>query len=123
MAAIKWQDVVEGIPAPELSTIGVLAQDYILAHVNGSGIDVSGYGGETSPKTRLARAYLAAHMATMARRRGIPGFRSEQHAGPVGESFAMPPIPMFLGEFAMTSYGTLFASITRGSAHRAGILV
>lgn len=120
MAAIIWSDVVAD--APELSAVAPAAQTVLLLYVN-SVLDVAGYGGESHIRTRTARVMLAAHMATMFRRRGVPGFLSEQHAGPIGESFAMPPMAAMLNEFAMTSYGALFAMVTRGSAHRAGALV
>ena len=121
---ITWQDVISGAPAPELATpqVDLLGQNYILAYVNAA-LDVSGFDGEAGPKTRMARIYLAAHMATLARRRGIPGFLSEQHAGPVGESFAVLPQFAQFGTFGTTSYGVIYVQIVRGSAHRAGILV
>lgn len=119
MAAITWTNVTD--EAPELSTISVNGQNALLLYVN-TILAVDGFGGETSQRLFQARVLLAAHMATMLRRKGISGFLSEQHAGPVGESFGAFIYPMF-GEFALTSYGTLFGMVCRGTAHRAGLLV
>lgn len=123
MTAIRWQDVVEGCPAPELADpkVSMLAQNYILAHVNGS-VDATGFDGESGPKTRMARIALAAHMATLALRRGVVGYQSEQHTGDMGESFAVIPL-VALAEFGTTAYGVIYSMMCRGSAHRAGYLV
>lgn len=120
MAAINWTNVTD--EAPELATgTSVNAQNALLLYVN-TILAVDGFGGEANQRLFLARVYLAAHMATMLRRRGIAGFTSEKHAGPVGESFGMIQLPM-LGEFGMTSYGVLYMTVCRGTAHRAGLLV
>lgn len=119
MAAIIWSDVTD--QAPELSTVSIGGQTALLDYVN-SALAVEGFGGESSKRLKNARVYLAAHMATMLRRRGISGFLTEQHAGPVGESFGAFQLPM-LGEFGLTSYGALYAMVCRGTAHRAGLLV
>lgn len=62
MAAITWANVLDH--APELSTVDTDAQTDILAHVNTTLIP-DDWGGESSPKLKLARIYLAAHMGTM----------------------------------------------------------
>lgn len=121
MAAIDWTTVVEEAPASELATFAPGAQFIVLEYVN-TKLVVSGFDGEDGVKTRLARIYLAAHMATMLKRKGIAGARSAQSAGGVSESFSIPTMP-WLGIYAQTSYGQLFAMIAGSSAHRAGLLL
>lgn len=70
MAVITWAMVVDH--APHLSTIDADAQTDILAYVN-TALRVSVFGGEDSPKLKLARIYLAAHLATMGRQAGSGG--------------------------------------------------
>lgn len=62
MASIIWSDVLAH--APELSIVSSGAQADILAVAN-TVLDVSQFGGETAPKTKLARIYFAAHFATI----------------------------------------------------------
>lgn len=121
MASISWNDVVEGAPSPELATFAPGAQIVLLDFVN-TKLVVTGFDGEDGVKTRLARIYLAAHMATMLKRKGAAGARSSQSAGGVSESFSIPNMP-WLGLYAQTSYGQLYAMIAGSSAHRAGLLL
>lgn len=67
MAAIAWADVV-GIAA-EFATVSPIAQGFYLGFVNVE-LNVSMFGGEDAAKTKLARIYLAAHLATLDRLRG-----------------------------------------------------
>lgn len=120
MAAITWTDVTD--EAPELAVgITVNAQTALLDYVN-TKLVVSGYDGESGRKSFLARVYLAAHMATLIKRRGLAGTKTSQSAGPVAESFAPIQLPR-LGTYATTSYGLLFETVSTSSAHRAGLLL
>lgn len=121
MAAIVWQNIVDDVPAPELATFAPGAQIVLLEHAN-TKLVVSGLDGEDGNKTRLARMYWVAHAATMIKRKGATGARSSQSAGGVSESFAVPNLP-WLGLYAQTSYGQLYAMILGSSAHRAGLLL
>jgi hypothetical protein len=67
MPAIVWQDV-EALQA-NLSGVAAAAQMIILAHVN-EDLNPNVFGGETSPKYHLARAWLAAHLGDLALRKG-----------------------------------------------------
>ena len=87
--------------AAELATAPLALQTATLAHVNARcPADVWGDEADTG------RAYLAAHLATVALRRGAGGFVSEQHAGPVGQSFAL--LPGLAGVFGTTTYGQTY---------------
>lgn len=120
MAAITWTNVTDA--APELAAFSnVNAQNAVLNEVNTT-INVVPLGGEDSIKTFNARVYLAAHIATLLRRRGIAGVRSSESAGPVSESFSPILLPQY-GAYAMTSYGVLYAQEIASTAHRAGFLV
>lgn len=62
MASIAWSDVLT--QGAELSAVHATAQTDILAHVNTT-LHVEDWGGEASPKLRLARIYLAAHFGAL----------------------------------------------------------
>jgi hypothetical protein len=119
MAAIIWSDVTD--EAPELATgTSAGAQTLILAIVNGAGLNVSNFGGEASDLTKAARVFLAAHMATLARRRGVSGAVSSQSEGGVSQSYANLANPRTLD---LTSYGNLLRGLALGTPARAGTLV
>jgi hypothetical protein len=64
MADLTWSNVT-GIVAPELTSVALAAQTAILAYVNGTvDCDAIDADGEDGPTALLARAYLAAHIAT-----------------------------------------------------------
>ena len=120
MAAITWTNVTD--EAPELATgTSLNAQTAILDYVN-TKTRTDGLDGEDGRKTFLARVFLAAHIATMLRRRGIAGTVTSQSAGPVSESLSLLNLP-WLGVYSTTSYGVLYATIVQSSAHRAGALL
>jgi Protein of unknown function (DUF4054) len=119
MAAIIWSDI--SLIAAELSDTPGAAQTILLAHVNGSGINVANFGGEDTIKTRLARIYLAAHLATMFKRAGTGGGIASQSEGGVSQSYynawANPTL------LTTTSYGQMFKLLLLGTPARAGMLV
>lgn len=90
--------------ASELSTAPVALQTALLATVNRRcPADVWGDDADTG------RAYLAAHLATLARRKGVGGAVTEQHSGPTGQSFQV-----IAGLFSTTSYGQIFETLLEG---------
>ena len=62
MASIIWADVTA--LAPELTAPSEAARVYLLAHVNAE-LDPAMFDGEDGPTLRLARIWLAAHLATV----------------------------------------------------------
>lgn len=122
MAAINWSDVLN--TAVELRNdpvISDLFQLVILSVVNGAGLSVTNFGGEDAPLTRAARMLLAAHMATMIRKRGVPGVVTSQSEGGVSQSYALSLVnPRALD---LTSYGQMLRGLISGTPARAGTLV
>lgn len=119
MAAILWTDVVG--EAGELSTTPALAQTAILMLVNTTGVSTANFGGEDAIKTRMARIMLAAHMATMLRRRGVAGGISSQSEGGVSQSYYVGLAnPRALD---LTGYGQIFRLLCSGTPARAGALL
>lgn len=120
MSQITWTDVTD--EAAELANgVSFNTQTVLLDYVN-TKIRTDGLDGEAGRKTFLARVYLAAHMATLLKRRGIAGTVTSQSAGPVSESLSLLTLP-WLGVYSTTSYGVLYAMIVQSSAHRAGALL
>lgn len=120
MAAIQWTDVVAF--APQLSTVGVAEQNDILAHVNTAHkIDV--FGGEDAQRLRMARIFLAAHIATLNSYGGtvLAGPVISETAGDISRSYALANAYITDGEknaWSATSYGQMYAMLIRTSAAR-----
>ncbi len=116
MAAVVWQDVVDKLPAPELSALGEDAQDDILTFVHET-LNAARLGGEASARLRRARMLLAAHMAT------VGGLGGSVAAGPVisestsriSRTYAQI---MTAGNFSASSYGQEFARLVNTSPAR-----
>lgn len=117
MAAIIWTDVTAF--APSLSTIAAGAQTDLLAFVNAE-LKVSVFGGETAPKTRLARIYLAAHFATAGRRGGAGGALTSESAGGLSKSYGSAMSDDLL---ATTQFGQLFLTLVDASPARCPVVV
>lgn len=118
MAAITWPDVVA--IAPELASLSVTAQTLILDHVN-TALNVSVFGGEASPKLRLARVFLAAHYGTVATTGGavLAGPVTAESAGGLSRSYATTfATDAFGGPWGSTAYGQSFAALLRSSPAR-----
>jgi hypothetical protein len=124
MADITWSDVEDH--AAELSSVSAGAQTNILAFVNAT-LDVTcvgGDAGEDSPRVKLARVYLAAHLGTLALPGGAGGAGGPLTAESLGDearsygSFDMDPAYL-----AMTGYGALYLSMIRTSAARSPIVL
>lgn len=118
MASIIWEDVA-GV-APELggTRMSLIAQDMILQLAN-TYLAVDNWGGEASPKLKMARAYVAAHFATMQLRRGIPGAVASSAAGGLSRSYATPMLNMNT-TMQLTGYGMLYIQLAKTTAARAG---
>lgn len=117
MAAIIWTDVVA--LAPELSGVAAGAQTDILAYVN-TAHSVVNWGGETSPRLRLARIYLAAHFASSGALGNAGGSVTSKSEGEVSVSFGNATSADAL---AATAYGRLYGQILRTSGARGPVHV
>lgn len=102
MAAITWTDVTNH--AAELASVAVGAQTDVLGHVN-TALNVTLFGDETSPRLKLARIYLAAHLGTMGNLGGVSGPVSSESAGGLSVSYA---VWMTNSLLASTSYGRAY---------------
>lgn len=92
---ITWTDVEAYYPA--LAGVADAVQDDILAYVNDEALSASVFGGATSTKYRLARIYLAGHIAeSQARAAGV--------AGPVqSKTIAAESLSVTYGSFSAAS--------------------
>ena len=94
--SITWADVTA--VAPELATASAGTQTFILAAV-AEQIDLEIWG----TRANTGSAYLAAHLATLAKMQGA-GAAMSQRVGPLAEHRAMPKAGAF-GSLGLTSYG------------------
>lgn len=120
MADITW-DNVEAF-APELSSVDSDAQTDILAYVNDA-LNVSAFGGESSPFLKLARICLAAHFGS------ISGLGASGASGPVvrkrlgqaeieyasGGSYSMTTL-------GMTTYGQTYLSLVNQTGYMLDVI-
>ena len=121
MADIDWDMVIA--LAPELTT-GVTedAQDMILAHVNAD-LDASMFDGEDGPTFRLARIWLAAHLATA----GASG--SGGATGPVtsesvgGMSVSYGTLATTAAAIGTSTYGRLYLELVQNSFARLPLVI
>ncbi len=122
MASISWSDVTAH--APELSTVSAGAQTDILAHVNVA-LLVTEFGGEDAPKTKMARIYLAAHLATMAAQgaAGAAGPVQSESAGGLSRTYAVGAAALAGGDYETTSYGQAFRALARTTPARIPMLL
>lgn len=112
MSEINWDAVVAF--APELSDVNIDVQAYLLAHVNTT-LNVAVFGGEESPKLRLARIYLAAHMATGMLLGASAGEIQSETVGGVSYTYSgAAPV----SSFESTGYGKQYAALVRNSIAR-----
>lgn len=92
--------------APELATTAEATQ--VVALVATDNLDPGVFGAQLDE----AAAYLAAHVATLARLRGHGGIASESE-GPFSRSYAMPRKPD--SDLGLTSYGARYEAIVRST--------
>lgn len=124
MADIVWANVLA--LAPELSTVNDQAKVYILAYVNGPGVDPSCFDGETGPTTRLARIYLAAHMGS-----GVDKGAAGAAGGPVtsesmgglSRSYSVGSVASSADQTGSTAYGRMFEALVKNSLARLPIVI
>lgn len=103
-AASVW--TVIGV-APELGTAAAATQ--VIALAEGDKLDADLFAATLDE----AAAYLAAHVATMAKMRGHGAVQSEGE-GPFNRSYAMPSAPDAL-DLALTSYGVRYLELARAT--------
>lgn len=120
MADIIWTDVVA--VAPELATdVSADFQTMVLAYVN-TVVAPAQFGGEDSIIFKLARAYLAAHYASLFVDGSLGGAQmTSMSEGGVSASFSVDTAG---GENALssTTYGDTFLTFVRRSPARAGFV-
>ena len=121
MAAITWKDVSEHAPELADSAVTRRAQVDLLAYVNTT-VNIALLDGEDGVKTKLARVYLAAHIATMEKRKGVSGALTSQTAGPLSKSYAVMQW-LTPSELSLTSYGLNYLGIVRRSGARGGFVL
>lgn len=123
MAAIIWSDVTAVDSA--LSAVSVGLQTGILAYVNGTGIAVSKFDGESGTDTKLARQFLAAHMGTMNLRAaaGGTGQVTGMSEGGVSISYAQPGFASLADNLESTPHGVNFSIMLARNVNLRGFLV
>jgi len=114
VAVIAWSDVTA--IAGELSTVTSLAQTIILGWVNTT-LDVGFFaGGEDSPKLKLTRIYLAAHLGSLGPHVGVLTGEKEDD---LEQSYTLPPIPPYGDPFwYRSSYGAAYQMMVNSTAAR-----
>lgn len=117
MAPITWNDVLAH--APELTSVSNAARTDLLDYVNRD-IDPELFDGETGPKTKLARIYLAAHLGAGVAASGgstSVGSITAETAGGLSRSYGQPA-SLSVASLGSTSYGQAYLQILRSSAAR-----
>ena len=114
MATVTWQMVAA--LGPELAAVtDVLTHALILDFAN-TGLNPAAFGGEASPRLRLARIYFAAHFATggpLGDGSGETGPVTAEAIGGLSRQFGLPFAQW--GIFGTTSYGRKFLALVEGS--------
>jgi hypothetical protein len=121
MAAIVWSDVTA--QASELTAVSAGAQANILGLVN-AWFNASEFtDGEDGHFLKMARIYLAAHMATMERTAagGAAGPVTSESAGGLARSYANLTGAMSPSSWANTRYGALLETIISVQPARAWV--
>lgn len=125
MAAILWADVTGMFPSDAvLAGIPVAAQNNILQHVN-TELSAAFFGGEEAPKMKLARIYLAAHMACAggSGATGPIGPVIVERLGPLDREYAPFGLSSVVpGAHGETTYGRLFDGLVLASPMRVGVV-
>jgi len=109
MAAIVLADVTA--VAADVTAVPAL----ILSWVNGNGINVDAFDGESGDTTKLARCYLAAHLALISASGGSSGGAvvSESEGG-ISKTYAA--VALSPGELGRTAYGSQFRWLCKVNA-------
>lgn len=110
---IAWTDVTNvcnGDPIiTNFNTAGTVA---ILATIN-TMLDVSMFDGESGPRTKLARCFLAAHIAASSAL-GMGGPLMAEADGRLSRQYAVPRVD---DDLRRTSYGAMYAMLIGPQAH------
>lgn len=115
MADVTWDDVV-ALQA-NLSTVSAGARAMFLAYVNGD-LNPNAFGGEDTPTYKLARAYLAAHLGEIERRKGTGQVTSKT----IGtSSITIAYAATTEDGLAQTSWGKQYAALLAQSPLRIGV--
>ena len=110
--ALTWFEVEQY--APELTgKIVPLAQNFILTTVN-TLIAESVW----NTITPMARVLYAAHLATLERRKGQPGYATSRSMGGVSESYGGSPLSSSF--MSLTGYGQAYLGLAKTRSFRAG---
>ena len=121
MAALAWSDVVNHAAA--LSPLDAEAQTDLLAYGNGVLVP-NDFGGETGAPLKLARIYLAAHFATLAKSTAsasVAGPVTSESGGGLSRSYGtVIGAASSLGE---TRYGRMFAALLARSPGRGPVVL
>lgn len=113
---IEWSDVVGFVAA--LADVPELAQSVIIAHVN-TVLVASLFGGELSPRLKLARLNLAAHYGTHALPGGGGGTSGPvtmEREGDLMRQYASSIMSGAWDDYQTTSYGRAYTSMLRAVA-------
>jgi hypothetical protein len=118
MAAITWANVLEvAISAADiaaLTAVPVAAQTAILTWVNGNGVATDVFDGEDGDDTRLARQYMAAHIATLTATKEAPaGPLVSESEGAISRSYQGMAAS---SELERTTFGSMFRMMARINA-------
>lgn len=120
MAALTWADVVN--VAPELSTVSSTRQTLFITLAE-ERVSNEFFRGVDAKTYLLARAYLAAHFATMPGTGSIGpvGATTSMSEGGVSESFSQVT-PRTMSLLSTTSYGRMFLLLVGWSPAVAGFV-
>lgn len=117
---INWDDVTAF--ASEANNVADEAANAILDHVNDH-FEPSNFGGEGSPKLRMARIYLAAHIGSLiGRGGGAVGPVVSSSAGRLSRTYAVIQSAN-AGSYDSTSYGSLLKALIATTPARLGTAV
>ena len=116
MAAITWNDVVAHVSGLTGAAVSTTAQADILSLVNTT-LNVTGWGGETSPRLKLARVYLAAHYGTLAAEGafGPAGPAKEEEVGDLRVVYAVPALTGGDPLLDTTAFGRAYRALARNT--------
>jgi Protein of unknown function (DUF4054) len=114
VAAITWDDVVGY--ASQMAAVSATARALILDYVNIT-MSVDNFGGEDTPKTKLARVLLACHLGACGPVGGATAaILTGQSEGGLSQTYSLPPIPIGADPFwSRTGYGLSFIALLRSS--------
>ena len=116
MADIVWADVTGMFPGDTvLASVPVAAQTNILAYVNG---DLSSAYFATDSTFKLARIYMAAHMATVGSRAGAVTSGPLQSATSGNVSMTYANVTQAAFYTSTTSYGELYNGLLQSQPGR-----